>query len=124
MVRSEARPAWLLVAGAVSLAWLGMYIHNVADLRGLTIVSPENSLPGLVWLVLFALWVWLPAQRWPTLGLLAWGALNLVGGLATVLPLPLLPFRPEQTLRHYAFHGLYALAQLPLLLVAWAQHRA
>jgi hypothetical protein len=41
--------------------------------------------------------------------------LNLVGGFATVLPLPVLPFKPEQSLRHYMFHVLYALTQFPLL---------
>jgi hypothetical protein len=44
-----------------------------------------------------------------------WGLLNLVGGFATVLPLPIWPFKPEQSARHYAFHVLYALTQLPLL---------
>jgi len=111
------------MAGAVALAWLGMYVHNVADLPGLTLASPENSLPGLLWLGLFGLWSLLPARRWPTVLLLAWGALNLVGGFATVLPLSLLPFRPEQSLRHYALHVLYAIAQLPLLWFAWAEQR-
>lgn len=63
------------MAGAVALAWLGMYVHNIADLP------------------------------------------NLAGGFATVLPLPVLPFKPEQSLRHYMFHLLYALTQLPLLLL-------
>jgi hypothetical protein len=111
-----------LMALAVAVAWFGMYVHNVADLPGLTLASPENSLPGLVWVILFALWWFLPARRWPTSLLLAWGVLNLVGGFATVLPLPFLPFRPEQSLRHYAFHVLAALAQLPLLRVAWTEH--
>jgi hypothetical protein len=110
-----------MMAGAVALAWLGMYVHNVADLPGLTMASPENSLPGLVWLALLALWWWLPDQRWPAHLLLAWGALNLVGGVATVLPLPFLPFRPSQSLRHYSFHALYAAAQLLVLRLAWAE---
>jgi hypothetical protein len=99
----------------VALAWLGMYVHNVADVPNLTLSSPENLLPGLVWLLLFALWWAMPGRSWPLILLLAWGVLNLVGGAATVLPLPVLPFKPEQSLRHYAFHLLYALTQLPLL---------
>jgi hypothetical protein len=106
-------PCWM--AGTVALAWLGMYVHNVADLPNLTVSSSENVLPGLVWLVLFGLWWAMPSRSWPAILLLAWGILNLVGGVATVLPLPVLPFKPEQSLRHYMFHVLYALTQLPLL---------
>jgi hypothetical protein len=86
------------MAAAAVLAWLGMYVHNVADLPNLTLLSAENALPGLVWLLL-----------------LGWGLLNLVGAFATVLPLPVLPFKPEQSLHHYVFHVVYALTQLPLL---------
>jgi hypothetical protein len=111
------------MGAAVLLAWLGMYIHNVADLPNLTLTSPENSLPGLAWVVLFLVWWALPGRRWPTGLLLGWGALNLVGGFATVLPLAILPFRPERSLRHYAFHLLYAGTQLLLLWLAWAALR-
>ena len=110
-------PAYRM-AGAVALAWLGMYIHNVADLPNLTVGSPENTLPGLLWLALFGLWVALPGHSWPAALLLAWAALNLVGGFASVLPLSVLPFRPEQSMRHYAFHVLYALTQLPVGILA------
>ena len=103
------------MAGAVALAWLGMYVHNVADLPNLTLSSSENVLPGLVWLLLFGLWWAMLSRSSPAILLLAWGILNLVGGFATVLPLPVLPFKPEQSLRHYMFHVLYALTQLPLL---------
>jgi len=49
--------------------------------------------------------------------LLAWGWLHLVGGaVLSVLPLPILPFRPAQTVYHYAFHVLYGAAQIPLLI--------
>ena len=106
------------MAGTVGLAWFGMYVHNIADLPNLTLSSFENVLPGLVWLLLFGLWWAVPNRSWPAKLLLAWGLLNLVGGFATVLPLPVLPFKPEQSLRHYSFHVLYALAQLPLLRIA------
>ena len=107
------------MAGAVALAWLGMLVHNVADLPNLTLSSSENMLPGLVWLLLFGLWLAMPRHSWPATLLLAWGVLNLLGGFATVLPLPVLPFKPEQSLRHYGFHALYALTQLPLLWIVW-----
>ncbi|MGH2602738.1 MAG: hypothetical protein ACRDJ9_25560, partial [Dehalococcoidia bacterium] len=44
--------------------------------------------------------------------------LNLIGGaVLSVLPLPFLPFKPEQSLRHFAFHVLYGVTQIPLLIV-------
>ena len=45
--------------------------------------------------------------------------LHQVGGTLSVLPLPVLPFEPEQTLRHYSFHLLYAATQVPLLVVSY-----
>jgi hypothetical protein len=49
--------------------------------------------------------------------LLVWALLNLLGGaVLSVLALPFLPFLPEQSLRHYSFHLLYGLTQVPLLL--------
>jgi hypothetical protein len=48
--------------------------------------------------------------------LLGWGWRHAIGGgLLSVLPLPLWPYQPEQSLRHYAVHALYALLQVPLL---------
>ena len=105
------------MTGAVVMAWLGMYIHNLADLPNRSSWNPENAMPGLVWLFLFGLWWAMPDRMAPDRLLLAWGLLNLVGGFATVLPLPFLPFKPEQSPRHYTFHLLYALAQLPLLVL-------
>jgi hypothetical protein len=40
---TQWRTAW--VAASAALAWLGFYIHNVADLPGQTLLSPETSLP-------------------------------------------------------------------------------
>ena len=45
--------------------------------------------------------------------------MNLAGGALSVLPLSVLPFQPEQTVRHYSFHLLYAATQVPLLVVAY-----
>jgi hypothetical protein len=51
-------------------------------------------------------------QQWQS------GWLQLVGGgLFSVLPLPMWPYEPEQSVRHYAFLALYAFLQLPLLIV-------
>jgi hypothetical protein len=67
--------------------------------------------------------VLLLAAGWRLLGrrvvawlLLGWGWLDTIGGgLLSVLPLPLWPYQPEQSLRHYAVHALYAVLQVPLL---------
>lgn len=45
--------------------------------------------------------------------------ISLAGAVITVLPLPVLPFRPEQSLRHYGVHLVYALTQLPVLRLMW-----
>ena len=51
--------------------------------------------------------------------LLGWALLHLVGGgILSVLPLGLFPFTPEQSLGHYGAHVVYAVAQVPLVLVA------
>jgi hypothetical protein len=108
---------------ATVLSWLGLYIHNVNDLPGATPLRPESGVPGAILLVLLAAWSFRPLRRVATVLLLAWGWLDLVGGALSVLPLPFLPFRPEQTLHHYAFHVVYAVLQIPLLVVATRQLR-
>ena len=51
--------------------------------------------------------------------LLGWAVLNLLGGgIASGLPLPFLPFAPDQSLGHYAAHVLYTVAEIPLIIVA------
>lgn len=54
-----------------------------------------------------------------------WALLNLLGGaVLSVLPLPFLPFVPEQSLRHYSFHLPYGLTQVPLIVAARTQLKA
>lgn len=51
--------------------------------------------------------------------MVAWALLNLVGGgILSVLPVRLFPFEPEQSLGHYGAHVIYAVAELPLVVVA------
>lgn len=104
-----------VVATAV-IAWLGLLVHNVADLPRQTLLSPETLWPGLVTAALLALYA-TGRVRLAGIGLFGWALLNLVGGTLSVLPLPVLPFEPEQTLRHYSFHLLYAATQVPLLMM-------
>lgn len=119
--------AWIAgVTGAVTVAWAGFFIHNVADLPGQTLLSPESLIPTLIWIALLTVWL-IPATRpagaW---GLLAWAVINAVGGALSVLPLPFLPFQPEQTPEHYGFHLLYLATQLPLIVLTavWIRRHA
>jgi hypothetical protein len=114
-------PRLLHIVAAAFLAWAGMVVHNLADLP-ISPLGPENMLPGFVWLVLLLVWFLRPSAGWPAILLLAWGSINATGAVLTVLPLPFLPFAPEQSIRHYPFHGLYLLTQAPFLLIAYDEH--
>ncbi len=121
MSRPSNRWIWVM-AVAVVVAWIGLFIHNVADLPGQSILSPESYGPLIFSVTLFAVWFW-----WRRVGswlLLLWAALNVLGAILTVLPLSFLPFEPEQTTKHYLFHVLYGVTQLPLLIAAIASARA
>ena len=113
-----------IAAALTALSWLGEVVHNAYELPKLTLLSPENSLPGLVSLILFLVWWLLPNKRLGAILLLVWGTLHLVGGaIITIIPFGFLPFYPEQSLGHYAAHLAYGLAQLPLIGVMISQMR-
>jgi hypothetical protein len=111
-------PPWI-VAATVVLAWLGLVIHNIVEFPLIAFTRAEYSVPSLAWLILFLAWLRFPDHHWSARLLLGWGAISLAGAILTVLPLPFLPFRPEQSLRHYGVHALYAVTQLPALRLAW-----
>lgn len=108
-------PAAVVISAAV--AWFGMYLHNVADLPGQDLLSVETFLPTLITFVLVVLWFVRPIRRAVTWALLVWAWISLIGGVISVLPLGILPFEPAQTPMHYFFHALYAVMQVPLLVV-------
>jgi hypothetical protein len=115
-----------VVVAATAVAWAGFFIHNIADLPGQTIVSAESLFPTLIWIAALTLWL-VPRTRAAGAWMLSvWAAVNLVGGALSVLPLPVLPFTPEQTATHYAYHALYAATQIPLLIatIRWLRQRA
>lgn len=127
MIFANTRRPIELVAAFTVLAWLGEYIHNLYELPQLTLFSPENSIPALVYLILFMMWWLLPYRRITAILLLVWTAVNLfVGAIITVIPFPFLPFYPEQNLEHYLAHLLYGAALLPLMstmLRHWRQYQ-
>ncbi|WP_232663664.1 hypothetical protein [Pseudonocardia sp. TRM90224] len=113
----------MAMLAAAAIAWLGLVVHNVADLPGQTLFSPETLLPGLFTALL--LWLHRVQRRAGAAVLLGWAAVNaVIGGVLSVLPLPVWPFDPEQSVRHYSFHLLYAVTQVPLLVAAWQEVRA
>ena len=85
-----------LVAALLALSWLGLFVHNSIELPSLNLLSPENSLPALVAVLLFVGWWLLPTRRLAASLILLWGLLHLVGGaIVTVMPFSFLPFVPE-----------------------------
>ena len=115
------RSEWLwfaLIAASTMVAWLGLFIHNISDLPGQNALSPESFYPGVFSAALLALWLVPSARRIATWALLVWAAVSLVGGgILSILPIGLFPFVPDQSLRHYTFHAIYSVSQLPLIWV-------
>jgi peptidoglycan/LPS O-acetylase OafA/YrhL len=112
-------PSAAVVILASVIAAAGMMAHNVFEFGPAFLLDPQTLIPLAIF-GLFALLAWArPANAVVHVALLAWAVLNLVGGgILSVLPLGLFPFQPEQSLGHYAVHVLYAVAQLPLIVVA------
>lgn len=113
----------IVIAWLTFLSWLGAYIHTTLELQ-LPVWRPENSFPALIGLVLFLLWWRQPGRQrlWAAL-LLGWTAVGhlFIGAILSVLPVPILPFYPEQSLGHYSSHLIYGVAQLPLIWVLWRE---
>jgi hypothetical protein len=115
-VRVVERPVAVpTVVAVIALSWLGLVIHNLAELTGPARLGPATLVPTVACLLLATGWL-SPGRRVAAWLLLGWGWLHAIGGgLLSVLPLPVWPYQPEQSLRHYAFHALYAVLQVPLL---------
>jgi hypothetical protein len=108
---------WMTLA--VMISWLSMAMHNLFELP-ISPLAPEYVGPLAVALLCLAAHVARPGWRVPLVALVGWAALNLVGGaIISVLPLPFLPFEPEQSLGHYLTHIVYGLGQVPLLVAGW-----
>ncbi len=106
------------MAAALAISWVSMLAHNLYELP-LSPVDPENSGPLVVAVALGLAYAARPGSFLVATLAFAWGVLNLVvGGVLSVLPLSVLPFVPEQTVIHYGAHVVYALGQVPLVVVA------
>lgn len=99
-------------------SWLGLWLHELHRVPALLGFTPDGDLFMLPIAAGLAYWWHRTRARGAAGALLAYGLINLVGGVLTVLPIGWLPFRPEQTLQHYAAHAVYAICQLPLIVVA------
>ncbi len=106
-----------VMAAAVAVSWASMLAHNLYELP-ISIFALPNTGPLAAAVALLVAYVALPSSRVPPLLLFIWAGLNLVvGGILTVLPIPVLPFEPEQSASHYAAHLVYSAGQLPLLVL-------
>ena len=113
------RPSAAAIVLASAMAAAGMVAHNVREFGPVFLLRPETLIPLAIFGLLALLGWTRPANPVIHVLLLAWAVLNLVGGgILSVLPLGLFPFQPEQSLGHYAVHVIYAVAQLPLIVVA------
>lgn len=120
-MRLPPKSLWLFAT--VDLSILGMGFHTVREFGwdGLLALS-TGFLPiaGLQYALLIA-WLLLPAQRANLSAALAiTGLFQLLGGaILSVLPLPFLPFEPEQTVSHYLSHLILGLTQIPVIVIPW-----
>ena len=113
MLRSIGTPA------AIVLAWAGMAVHDAVELPELIPASPEFLVPTAIYVIAGAAFL-ITGTRASAIVLVGWVLLNLVvGGILSVLPLSVFPFVPEQSLGHYLVHACDAVAQVPLLVIAW-----
>jgi hypothetical protein len=94
------------------VAWAGLWCHELFRVPAVLGLTVDGALPFLAVGAALAAW-----RHRPSFLLVGYAALQVVGAIITVLPLPFLPFYPEQTLAHYVAHGVYAAAQTPLLMI-------
>ncbi len=111
------------MAAALALSALSMLAHNLYELP-LSPIDPENAGPIAFATILGVAYALRPRAKAVAAAILGWGVLNLViGGIVTVLPLPVLPFVPEQSITHYLSHVVYTVGQIPLVVLGYRAMR-
>jgi len=104
---------------AAAFAWVGLWLHELVRVPRLLGFTPDGDLFMIPILAVLVFWRLRDAgrRRSPSIALAGYAAVGLLGAIITVLPLGLMPFRPEQTFAHYWAHAGYAASQLPLLAI-------
>jgi len=112
------RPRIDRLVAATFISWVGLWIHEIYRVPVLLGFTPDGDLFMFPVAAGLAYW-WYRTRATPAAAsLLVYAAINLVGGLLSVMPLDWPPFKPEQNAGHYAVHAVYAVCQLPLLFFA------
>ena len=112
------------MAAALTVSAVSMVAHNLYELP-LSPIDLENSGPIAFAAILGVAYGLRSDSKVVAATALGWGVLNLViGGVVSVLPLSILPFVPEQSVTHYATHVVYAVGQIPLVVLGYRALRA
>ena len=115
---------WLSIA--VGLSVLGMAVHTVTEFGYSGLLDPRTGMVPFVTVqasLLVLWWIRPSARSGASLALLATALLQLIGGaVLSILPLPFLPFAPDQTVSHYLSHIVLGITQIPLIVIPWLQH--
>jgi hypothetical protein len=110
---------------AIAVAWLGLWAHELYRVPSAFGLTVDGSLPLLAIAVALLAWRLLAAHmRAPAVALLVYALINFVGRILSVLPLPFLPFVPEQTADHYLIHAMYAVCQIPMIAMAFSSSKS
>lgn len=119
------RPVSRIAMGAaLALSAGSMLAHNLYELP-LSPIDLENAGPITFAAILGVAYALRPDSKAVAAAVLGWGVLNLViGGIVSVLPLSILPFVPEQSITHYGAHVVYAVGQVPLVVLGYRAVRA
>ena len=120
-VSASVSPRHVVVAVCVSIG--GLLVHNLEEFGLSILYGPETWVPAAI-TVLLGVALLKRASTGVFVAAAVWAVVVIVFGGASVLPLSIWPFTPEQTLSHYTAHVVYAVAHLPLLWVGWRGFQA
>jgi hypothetical protein len=117
-------PHRLLVLGLLLLSWLGLWYHEVIRVPASRGLTAEGSGPMLlVAAASYALWLRPQSARLGSRLLLAYGLLMLIGGFLSAPPWAVFHLVAQAERTHYQAHVVYALCQLPLVVVLLVDFR-
>jgi hypothetical protein len=119
-VSASILPRHVVFAVAASIS--GLLVHNIEEFGLSILLGPETWVPVAITVLLGVALLKRPGTG-VFVATIGWAVIVIVVGGASVLPLWIWPFTPEQTVSHYVAHLVYALAQLPLLWVGWRGFR-